>query len=108
MAYCPPEMLDDLVGVLAEVHRWAGVVEKTPGVFYVGREPFLHFHLLHGSRRRADIKGRHDWDQIELRRPISATGEKALLRRLRARYAEKSKGAATGNRSRSRPGNAAS
>jgi hypothetical protein len=96
MAYCPPEMLDDLVDVLAEVHGWAGVVEKKPGVFYVGGQPFLHFHLLRGDRRRADIKGRSDWDQIELPRPIPVAAQKALLRRLRARYAEKPNRAAAG------------
>ena len=89
MAYCPPEMLDDVADILAEMRRWAGVVEKKPGVFYVGREPFLHFHLLQGGRRRADIKGAADWDEVELPRPASATRRTTLLRRLRARYAEK-------------------
>jgi len=43
MAHCPPEMLADLVAVLAEVRGWAGVREDKPGVFYVRRQPFLHF-----------------------------------------------------------------
>jgi hypothetical protein len=43
MAHCPPEMLVDLVAVLAEVRGWAGVREDKPGVFYVRRQPFLHF-----------------------------------------------------------------
>ena len=61
MAHCPPELLDDLGDVLAEVRGWAGVKEDTPGVFYVRREPFLHFHLLKGGRRRGDIKGSRGW-----------------------------------------------
>ena len=43
MAHCPPEMLADLVAVLAEVRGRAGVREDKPGVFYVRRQPFLHF-----------------------------------------------------------------
>lgn len=45
MAYCPPELLADLADFLAEVRTWAWVIEKKPNVFYVRRQPFLHFHL---------------------------------------------------------------
>ncbi len=55
MAHCPPDLLDDLEDVLAEVRAWAGVVEKTPGVLYLRGQPFLHFHLVAGGRRRGDI-----------------------------------------------------
>jgi len=48
-------LLRDLRNVLAGLRTWADVVEKKPGVFYLGRQPFLHFHLLTGNRRRADI-----------------------------------------------------
>ncbi|MBI1847696.1 MAG: hypothetical protein HYR86_12080 [Candidatus Rokubacteria bacterium] len=121
MAYCPPALLDDLAEVLAEVRAWAGVVEKKPGVFYVRRQPFLHFHLVRdtsgyrggprgsrgaserrrvrgapgapqlqpGWRRRADVKGRTAWAQLDLPRPASAARRRALLRELRARHREK-------------------
>ena len=89
MAYCPPELLADLADLLAEVRTWAGVVEKKPNVFYVRRQPFLHFHLVQGGQRRADVKGRTSWVQLDLPRPISTTGRRALLRELRARYGEK-------------------
>ncbi len=89
MAYCPPELLDDLADLLAEVRAWAGVIEKKPGIFYVRRQPFLHFHLVDGGRRRADIKGRSNWVQLDLPRPVSAASRRALLRELRSRYAEK-------------------
>ena len=89
MAYCPPELLDDLSDVLAEVRTWAGVIEKRPNVFYVRREPFLHFHLVEGGRRRADVKGRTNWVQLDLPRPVSATRRRALLSELRIRYGEK-------------------
>jgi hypothetical protein len=46
MASCPPELLDDLAGLLAELRTWAWVIEQKPNVFYVRREPFLHFHVV--------------------------------------------------------------
>lgn len=64
MAHCPIELLDDVADVVAEVRTWAAVVERKPAVFYVRREPFLHFHLLAGARRRADIRSRAGWIQI--------------------------------------------
>jgi hypothetical protein len=73
MAHCPVELLDDLGDVLAEVRGWAGVKEDSPGVFYVRREPFLHFHLLKGGRR-----------------PVATSREAQMLRRaVRAHYREK-------------------
>ena len=86
MAHCPPELLDDLAGVLAEVRSWPGIVEKSPGVLYARRQPFLHFHLFEGSRRRADVKGRDGWTSLDVTRPISAAKRLALRRLLRARY----------------------
>ena len=88
MAHCPPELLDDLSDLLADLRRWPDVVERSPGVFYVRRRPFLHFHLLAGGRRRADVKGRSDWVQLELPRPLPAATRRALLRTLRLRHAE--------------------
>ena len=87
MPHCPSEQLDDLADVLAEVRAWPGIVEKKAGVFYVRREPFLHFHLVEGGRRRADVKGRAGWEQLDLLRPATATRRRAFLRELRIRYA---------------------
>jgi hypothetical protein len=89
VAHCPPELLDDIADLLAEVRTWAGVVERKPGVFYVRRQPFLHFHLVDGGRRRADVKGRTTWVQVDLPRPVSAARRRAFLRELRIRYGEK-------------------
>jgi hypothetical protein len=88
MAHCPPALLDDLTEVFAELRTWPGVVEKTRGVLYVRGQPFLHFHLVEGGQRRADIKGRTGWTQLNLPRPASATRRSAFLRELRARYRE--------------------
>jgi hypothetical protein len=86
VARCPPELLDDLGDVFAEVKSWVGVMEKRPGVFYVRRQPFLHFHLLHGGQRRGDIRGLDGWVQVDLPRPTSASRRRAFLRELRRHY----------------------
>lgn len=91
MAHCPPELLDDIPEAVAEVRTWAGMVEKTPAVFHFRRQPFLHFHLFEGARRRADVRGRAGWIPIDLPRPLSATRRRAFLRELRLRYREKSR-----------------
>lgn len=88
MAHCPPEMLADLVAVLAEVRGWAGVREDKPGVFYIRRQPFLHFHLMKDGRRRGDIKTGRGWISLDLPRPISATRRQALRRELRRQHRE--------------------
>jgi hypothetical protein len=90
VGHCPPALLDDLADVLTEVCTWSGVVQKKPGVFYLRRQPFLHFHLVDGGRRRADIKARAGWVQLDLPRPVTATRRRAFLRELRIRYGEKS------------------
>jgi len=72
-----PRLLDDLGDLFAEVRTWAGVIEKSPGVFYVRRQPFLHFHLVEGGR------------QLDLPRPVSAARRQAFLRQPGMRYGEK-------------------
>ena len=89
MARCPLELLDDVGDVIAEVRSWEGVVEKKPAVLYLRREPFLHFHLIEGVRRRADIKAGAGWIQVELPHPLSAARRRAFVRELRRRYREK-------------------
>ena len=89
MAHCPPELLGDIADLLAEVRTWPGVIEKKPGVFYVRRQPFLHFHLVEGGRRRADVKGHTDWIQRDLARPVSARRRRSFLRELRVLHGQK-------------------
>ena len=89
MAHCPPEQFDDIADVLKEVRGWERIIEKKTGIFYLGREPFLHFHLVEGGRRRADVKGRTGWMQFDLPRPASTARRRAFLRELRLRYRER-------------------
>jgi hypothetical protein len=89
MARCPVEMLDDVADVIAELKTWDGIVETKPAVLYLRRQPFLHFHLVEGGRRRADIKSRAGWIPIELPRPLSATRRRTFLSELQRRYRER-------------------
>jgi hypothetical protein len=88
MARCPQHMLEDVAGVIAELRRWEGIVEKKPAVLYLRRQPFLHFHLMEGVRRRADIKSGDGWIQVDLPQPLSANRRRAFLKELRRRYRE--------------------
>ena len=89
MAHCPPALLADLADLLAAVRAWPGVIEKHPAVFYLRREPFLHFQLLPGPRRRADVKGEDGWFQLELPDTMTERARRALGGELRRRYAER-------------------
>jgi hypothetical protein len=89
VAHCPAELLEDVADLIDEVRGWPDVVERKPGVFYARRLPFLHFHLIEGVRRRADIRGRSGWRSIDLPRPLPATKRRALLRELEKRYRER-------------------
>ena len=60
MAHCPPEQLRDLTDVLAALRGWEGISEAKPGIFYLRRTPFLHFHFKDG-RRWADARDGADW-----------------------------------------------
>jgi hypothetical protein len=88
MAYCPPELLGDLAGLLAEVRTWAWVIEKKPNVFYLRRQSFLHFHVVEGGDV-VTLRGRTGWVQRDLPRPISTTRRRAFLRELRTHYGKK-------------------
>lgn len=89
MARCPLSLLDDLADVLAEVRAWDGVVEKSPAVFYLRGQPFLHFHLVSGNRRRADVKSPTGWVPIDLPHRLSAPDRRAFVQAVRRRYRER-------------------
>jgi hypothetical protein len=87
VASCPLALLDDLHQLLAAVRTWPGVVERTPGVFALGRAPFLHFHLVDGGRRRGDVKHPAGWRQLDLPRPLPAAARRRVLAELRRCHA---------------------
>ena len=60
MAHCPYRQVVDIQALLAEIRKWPEIREVKPGVFYLGRTPFLHFHLKDGDRW-ADVRCGRDW-----------------------------------------------
>ena len=85
-------MLEDLADVLGEIRHWTGISEPKPGIFYLGRVAFLHFHLQQ-ERRWADVRSGADWGpSIDVSIGASGAAKKALLRKLRRCY-EKTVGA---------------
>jgi hypothetical protein len=86
VAHCPYKYLADLKACLAEIRQWPGIVEPRPGVFYLGRIAFLHFHLKDGIRS-ADVRAANDWgDVVDI--PIGASGvaQKQFLSEVKRRY----------------------
>ena len=60
------EKLDELAGILEGLRRLPGLDEVKPGVFYVKRRAFLHFHES-TTARHADVRNGKDWGEpIEL------------------------------------------
>jgi len=88
MAHCPFDKLADLRECLDEVRSWPNVMEPRPGIFYIKRVPFLHFHLDKTGRRWADIRDGGDWG-AEFDVPVDASQsmKQRFLREARRRYA---------------------
>jgi hypothetical protein len=87
MAHCPFDRLTDLTGILDEIRGWPGVREPSPGVFYVKRTPFLHFHVNANGRRWADARLGTTWGpEIDVPEPANGATACRFLRELRRRY----------------------
>jgi hypothetical protein len=87
MAHCPFERLADLREVLDEIRGWPAIREASPGVFYVKRMPFLHFHVDKEGRRWADARLGADWGpEIDVPEPAPAAAQRRFLSEVRRRY----------------------
>ena len=87
MAHCPVEELDDLAELLDVIRTWPGVCEPRPCVFYVGRTPFLHFHINREGRRWADARTGGSWGtEIEIPRNANSDVRSRFLREVQRRY----------------------
>jgi hypothetical protein len=94
--------LDDIADVLSGIRALPGVSERSPGIFYFGRPPFLHFHVADGARW-ADARAGRAWGpEIPLPFGADAHAKAAFLGAVRARHAEFLKSASTPARSRRR------
>jgi hypothetical protein len=84
--HCPYDKLADLKDCLAAIRGLPGIVEAKPGIFYLGRTAFLHFHLK-DEIRTADVRSGKEWGAV-LEIPIDASDErkKRFLSELKRRY----------------------
>ena len=81
MKHATNAALDKLDGVLADLRRVDGLVEKTRGVFYRGSRAFLHFHE-DPTGLYADV--RLDGAEFERMRVSTKAERQRLLTRVRA------------------------
>ena len=79
--------LQDLEDVLEAIRKLPGISEPTPGIFYLRRVPFLHFHTK-GGARWADAKIGLSWGpELQIPSGCGRREKTIFLRRVRARYA---------------------
>ena len=78
MKHAGPEALSALGGLLDEIRRAEGVVERRPGVFYRKGRAFLHFHE-DPSGLHADMRSGAAWERVRVE---TRAERQALLSRL--------------------------
>jgi hypothetical protein len=78
--------LNDLRDALATIRALPGLTERAPGVFWLHRIPFMHFHTARPPRRVHAKNGRGWGAEIIL--PIGAdrSVRAAFVKEIRARY----------------------
>jgi hypothetical protein len=75
MRHATADDLEQITGLLGRLRSVAGLVERTPGVFYRRSRAFLHFHEDAGQLF-ADVR-LHDDDFVRLR--VASPAEQADL-----------------------------
>jgi hypothetical protein len=86
MAHARREDLSDIDDVLHALRALPGMIERSPGVFYLRRTPFLHFHARAGARW-ADARAGADWGpEMPLPFGASARARAAFVKEARQRY----------------------
>jgi len=87
MGHAGPNHLRDLRDALREIRALPGLSEPRPGVFWLRRTPFLHFHTT-GDFRRAHAKVGRTWGP-EIVLPFGASRKirAAFVKEIRARHA---------------------
>jgi hypothetical protein len=86
MAHARREDLSDIDDVLQALRALPGMMERTFGVFYLRRTPFLHFHTRAGERW-ADARAGTDWGpEMPLPFGASARAKAAFVKEARKRY----------------------
>ena len=86
MAHARREHLTDIEDVLGAVRSLPGVTERGPGIFYLGRASFLHFHTC-GGERWADARAGLTWGpEMPLPFGASARARATFVEQVRQRY----------------------
>jgi hypothetical protein len=85
MSRCPINKLDDLKPLLDEIRSWPLVKEAKPGIFYVKREPFLHFHEK-DTKRWADLKTNGEFVSHDLPFDCPKTKATAFVKKAKQSY----------------------
>jgi hypothetical protein len=86
MAHCPYDQLKDVEPAFAAIRAWEGIREPKPGIFYLKRDPFLHFHTKDDARW-ADVKCGKTWGApIDLPKDASSASLKKFLKDVDLRY----------------------
>jgi hypothetical protein len=93
MAHCPYDRLSDLEDVFALMRTWPGMKEPKPGIFYVGRTAFLHFHVK-DERRWADVREGADFASIDIPPGAGAPERRCFLDRVQRQFRKASAPAA--------------
>ncbi len=87
MAHCPFDRLRDLDPVFRKIRTWADIREPRPGVFYVRRTAFLHFHIDKEDHRWADARAGAEWGPpVDIPIGHSSAVRSRFLREVRRRY----------------------
>jgi hypothetical protein len=82
-----PSDLRDLRDALARIRALPGLTERAPGVFWLRRTPFMHFHTSRPPRRVHAKNGRGWGAEIVLPAGTTRAERAAFVREIRARYA---------------------
>ena len=82
-----PDDLRDLRDALARIRALPGLTERAPGVFWLGRTPFMHFHTKRPPRRVHARDGPTWGGEIILPVGAGRAARAAFVREVRARYA---------------------
>ena len=87
MGHARANDLRDLRDALDAIRALPGLSERRPGVFWLRRTPFLHFHTT-GDFRRAHAKVGRTWG-AEIVLPFGASRKvrSAFVKEIRARHA---------------------
>ena len=79
MRHAGGKALEALGGLLADIRKQGGLVERSPGVFYRKGRAFLHFHE-DPAGLHADLRLGADWERFRVE---TAVEKRAFFSRLR-------------------------